>query len=388
MTKEQSELVADAERAAIEVLKNNAFGPFEDLPRTAGWGYPEPYTRDLMIALPGFALTGDPVLLEQMRKVLIALAGNRSPHGQIPSLAHDKMNRGASDTTPLFLIGLAIFRLVTGEADFLKSAAEDALNWMSYQSPTDKVLIGQLPTTDWRDEQWVNGYGLFVNTLACTYLKFYGLRDRADALAAAFARFDITGDKKHSHVHSRLILPHKPYYAFWVFKVYNSERFDLLGNSLAILSGLASESRSREIIEWIEEECDHLKDRGELAVDLAPNFFPYMTPEDPDWLDRYTGFNLPGEYHNGGIWPFISGFHIAAIVTAGMTDLAEDKLLALTQLVRKKTDPNLEYGFNEWIKAQDGAPRGQDWQTWSAAMYLYAARCVREERTPFFDTIR
>ncbi len=30
----------------------------------------------------------------------------------------------------------------------------------------------------------------------------------------------------------------------------------------------------------------------------------------------------------------------------------------------------------------------QDWQTWSAAMYLYAAECVKQKQTPFFDKIR
>ena len=46
-----------------------------------------------------------------------------------------------------------------------------------------------------------------------------------------------------------------------------------------------------------------------------------------------------------------------------------------------------DFGFNEWIKAQDGRPMGQDWQTWSAALYLYAVKCVEEKRTPFFDEI-
>jgi len=48
----------------------------------------------------------------------------------------------------------------------------------------------------------------------------------------------------------------------------------------------------------------------------------------------------------------------------------------------------VEFGFNEWHRAQDGAPQGQDWQTWSAAMYLYAAHCVRTGATPFFDSMR
>jgi len=58
MTQPLSAAVEAARRAAVTVLEHNAFGPFAGLPRTAGFGYPEPYTRDLMISLPGFLLTG------------------------------------------------------------------------------------------------------------------------------------------------------------------------------------------------------------------------------------------------------------------------------------------------------------------------------------------
>jgi hypothetical protein len=33
-------------------------------------------------------------------------------------------------------------------------------------------------------------------------------------------------------------------------------------------------------------------------------------------------------------------------------------------------------------------PMLENWQTWSAAMYLYAAACVEQRKTPFFDQIR
>jgi hypothetical protein len=65
--------------------------------------------------------------------------------------------------------------------------------------------------------------------------------------------------------------------------------------------------------------------------------------------------------------------------------------LALThiiKLVNPDLNPEIEYGFNEWLKSQSGQPMGQNWQTWSAALYLYAAKCVEEKRTPFFDEIR
>lgn len=380
--------IEEAKNAALKVLLHNAHGPFHGLPRTAGWGYPEPYTRDLMFSILGIAVSENQKLLESIRRVLVTLALNQTERGHIPSLVHDKEDRGASDTTPLFLMGVSIFRKVTGETDFLHEAVEKALIWMEYQSPSDRYLVAQQPTSDWRDEQWVTGYGLFVNTLAYSYLKLLGRNERAEKVQQEMKRFTITGGKIHHHVHEGLVVKHKPYYAFWSYKIHSSERFDLLGNSLAILSGIASQSRAEEMISWVEEECAGMKMRGELAVDLPPNFFPYIKPEDPDWLPRYKIFNNPGEYHNGGIWPFICGFYVAALVAAKKYTLAGEKLIALTHLVKLSNTEGLEFGFNEWIKAQDGIPMGQNWQTWSAALYLYAAKCVEEKKTPFFDEIR
>ena len=380
--------IEEAKKAALEVLLHNSHGPYHGLPRTAGWGYPEPYTRDLMFSILGIAVTGNQKLLDSIRKVLETLAKNQTEHGHIPSLVHNKDDRGASDTTPLFLMGVGIFRQVTGETEFLKEAVAKALTWMEYQSPSDRLLAAQQPTSDWRDEQWVTGYGLFVNTLVYSYLRLLGQQDRADQFYHEMRRFTIIADTTHHHVHEGLVVKHKPYFAFWSYKIYSSERFDLLGNSLAILSGLASPSRADEMVSWIEEECAEMRKRGELSVDLPPNFFPFIKPEDPDWMPRYTIYNNPGDYHNGGIWPFICGFYVAALVAAKRYMLAREKLIALTHLVKKSATGTISFGFNEWIKAQDGKPMGQDWQTWSAALYLYAAKCVEEKRTPFFDEMR
>jgi glycogen debranching enzyme len=142
------------------------------------------------------------------------------------------------------------------------------------------------------------------------------------------------------------------------------------------------------MISWIEEECAGMRKKGELAVDLPPNFFPFIKPKDPDWHVRYSSFNNPGEYHNGGIWPFICGFYVAALVAAKRYKLAREKLIVLTHSIKISNTKKVDFGFNEWLKAQNGKPMGQDWQTWSAALYLYAVKCVEEKRTPFFDEIR
>src|SRR5450759_3440642 len=90
--------IEEAKKAALEVLLHNANGPFHGLPRTAGWGYPEPYTRDLMLSILGIGVSDNKKLIDSIRKVLVTLAANQTERGHIPSLVHDKEDRGSSDT--------------------------------------------------------------------------------------------------------------------------------------------------------------------------------------------------------------------------------------------------------------------------------------------------
>lgn len=380
--------VEQAEQAAREVLRNNLHGNFGGLPRTAAWGYPEPYTRDLLISGLAALVTRDEELMASLRQVLKSLAENQTSLGHIPSLAHNPDHLGASDTTPLFLVAVAMFRRVTGEKTFLEKAVHKALTWMDYRSPENRVIVDQQPTTDWRDEQWISGYGLYVNTLVYTYLRLLGEQEKASILYDLMHRFAVTNAETQGHVHRGLLLPHKPYFALWAFKEYSNERFDLMGNSLAILSGLAGAGRAENMVSWVERECEHLREHRELAVDLPPCLFPFMRRGDPDYLSRVEKYNPPGSYCNGGVWPFGCGFYVAAVVAAGKKRLAEEKLAALTGLVLKAKNKDLEYGFNEWHQAQTGEPKGQDWQSWSAALYLYAVECVRRGTTPLFDEAR
>jgi hypothetical protein len=386
--RQDKNLVEHAKEAAIKALLHNMHGPYRGLPRTAGWGYPEPYTRDLLISSLGILISGNKKLIQSLRRVLETLAKNQSALGHIPSLVHDPEDRGASDTTPLFIMAVALFRQVTGESDFLEQAVQKAVEWMEYQSPANRSLIAQLPTSDWRDEQWVLGYGLYVNSITYTYLRLLGRNEKAAKFREAMGRFTIKGEIKPRRVHEGFVLRYKPYYALWSYKVHKSERFDLLGNSLAILAGIASPTRAKHIIYWVESECVLMRKREELVVDLPPNFFPYIKPGDQDWMPRYEKYNQPGEYHNGGIWPFVCGFYIAALVAMKRYKLAEKKLIALTNFIKPSREADVEFGFNEWHRAQDGTPQGEDWQSWSAAMYLYAVDCVENKIIPFFNEIR
>jgi hypothetical protein len=388
MALESANAIDEAKAAALEVLLQNARTGRSGLPRTAGWGYPEPYTRDLMISSLGILVSENAELTTALQKTLVALSAHQSALGLMPGLADDPTDLGASDTTPLFLLGLAVYRQLAADPGYLEATASRAMRWNQYQSPSDRALVAQQPTSDWRDEQWVLGFGLYVNALVHASLKLFGQDARAVALAQEINKAVIGGDGGPRGVREGLVLSRAPYYALWSYKIYCSKRFDLLGNSLAILCGIANRQRAEAIVDWVETACAALKERALLALDLAPNLFPFIESDDADWRARYNSFNKPGEYHNGGIWPFVSGFHVAALVATGRQRLAERKLAALTDLCRRSKNKGLAFGFNEWIRAQDGRACGEDWQLWSASMYLYAARCVETGTTPLFDSVR
>jgi len=80
--------------------------------------------------------------------------------------------------------------------------------------------------------------------------------------------------------------------------------------------------------------------------------------------------NAPHHYHNGGVWPFLGGFYVAALVKAGRLDAAAQALQRLAEL-------NQAGRFNEWHHGQTGAPMGAEDQAWSAGMYLFASESVK-----------
>jgi glycogen debranching enzyme len=107
-------------------------------------------------------------------------------------------------------------------------------------------------------------------------------------------------------------------------------------------------------------------------MDVFPlrSLTPAVLPGDPDWRDYYSTLNVPDHYHNGGVWPFLGGFYIAALVKAGRYDSALASLRRLAEL-------NQVGQFNEWHHGRTGESMGVRDQAWSAGMYLCACECVK-----------
>jgi hypothetical protein len=174
-------------------------------------------------------------------------------------------------------------------------------------------------------------------------------------------------------------LVERPFYLPYVaFRDY-ADRFDTLGNLLAIVFGVASRERANKIL-------DYLHGCGLNAPFPVKSLYPVLQPGDKDWRDYYRVRNLnqPHHYHNGGAWAFIGGFYVAALVQAGRLDEAAQQLERLTAMNRQ--GKTREWEFNEWCHGVSGQPMGFAGQSWSAALYIYAHDAVTNGKLSFLDS--
>ena len=172
----------------------------------------------------------------------------------------------------------------------------------------------------------------------------------------------------------------RPYFLPWVaFREYG-DWCDSLGNLLAILVGVADTHRTDHILRFMRQV-------GMAEPYPTKAIHPPIYPGENDWRDYYRSrnLNIPQQYHNGGIWPMIGGFHVAALVRHGWQTEAESLLEALGQANRQGVDGPWE--FNEWLHGGSGHAMGYGYQAWSAAMLVYADNAVRTGRLPLFDDL-
>ncbi|MCC7385819.1 MAG: HAD-IIB family hydrolase [Deltaproteobacteria bacterium] len=150
-------------------------------------------------------------------------------------------------------------------------------------------------------------------------------------------------------------------------------RCDVFGNVIAFLFGALDVERARTAFRFMWGV-------GVNEPWPVANLYPPVQAGDPDWKPYYIVNlqNLPGHYHNGGIWPFIGGMWVRFVHRLGLHDLACRELYRLAEVNR--AGKIYEWEFNEWVHGRTGRPMGKCFQAWSAASYIRA--CHELEMNP------
>ena len=87
--------------------------------------------------------------------------------------------------------------------------------------------------------------------------------------------------------------------------------------------------------------------------------------------------NEPWTYHNGGIWPYIGGFHVVALAESDMEQQAEELLQALARA--NSVGRNDErWQFHEWLHGESGEPAGAARQAWNAGTFVMAWHALQD----------
>ena len=177
---------------------------------------------------------------------------------------------------------------------------------------------------------------------------------------------------KHTLSQVDPVLVKRPYFLPHVAFRDFGDSCDVFGNLLAILFGVANPAREEGIL-------DYLRQVGIADPYPVRVLHPIIYPGNKDWREYYrNNLNLPEQYHNGGIWPFVGGFYGAALVKAGRRDEARHQLVRLAGVNRQGCET--EWEFKEWCHGRTGQPMGYPHQARSAGMYIFAYRCVAEEK--------
>jgi glycogen debranching enzyme len=375
-------------------------------------GYPQVWARDSMITLLGAILLDQKDIKPTVVNSLRTLRSGQTDLGLIPAsvVLKDGMNdfRAYIDGNAWYVIGHAICFKKYGDKSFLEEnweSIQKTLQWLECQDVYQSGLIAMQEGADWMDHVAIRGRGLYTNSLYYQALLFaaeialvFGDDPTAEFYISRAERVkdqiqnllwvDIVAQRVHDddfrneelnilYGHKQALLRERPYFLPYVGFRTVGTWFDILGNVLAILTGIATEDQANQIL-------DYVKQVGANSPFPAKAIYPTFRPGDVDWRDYYLNknLNLPDQYHNGGIWPFVGGFYIAALVKANRQKEAEEMLQKLASANKK--GKSHEWEFNEWLHGITGEPMGREFQAWSAGMYIFAFESVKQKSIPFF----
>jgi len=361
--------------------------------------YRSVWARDGAITIIGTMELNDADIRAAQKETLRTLFTHLAANGQVP--ANVRIDDGMPDYSGVggicsidsglwTIMAFHSYVRKTGDLEFLADYSERLRRVMRWLGALDSNNDGLLEIPEAGD--WTDLFGRSYQVLYDEVL-WYGANVAYSRLLELQKRFDEAADylRRSQAVRAKLLA------AFWpstkpspdphVFTFAQSQaavgdssyllaqitpfsfnwRCDVLGNVLGFITNVLDVDRARTAFKFMWGV-------GVNEPYPVANLYPPVQAGDPDWRSYYTVnlLNLPGHYHNGGVWPFIGGMWVRFIHRLGLYEVACRELLKLAQVNR--LGRNQEWEFNEWIHNRTGRPMGKCFQAWSASSYIHACQ--------------
>ncbi len=365
--------------------------------------YAAVWARDGVITGLWTLCLNDPDLITAFERTLRLLAKHQAPAGQIPSNVRLKGEQpdysgiggiGSIDSVIWFVIGAARLAFHTGDREFAEEILEPlekAMAWLAAHDANNDALLEIPESSDWMDI-----FPRSYNVLYDEVLWWQACLDTAallDALGHDGSGWRAQGDRIRSEIlrqfwptgeqlmdiagsqGGRFSVGEAYYLLSQITPFDYGWRCDVYANLLAALAGLLDEHKLDRLFTF-------LWGVGVNSPFPVTCLYPPIASGAEDWKDYFlvNFLNLPGHYHNGGIWPFIGGLWVRFLAAVDRVELAHRELTILAESCRQGLHG--EWEFNEWLHGQTGRPMGKAHQAWSAASYVHAYLTLHGDANP------
>jgi len=369
------------------------------------------WARDGVIISLAALMANDAQLQQGVRNTLKTLARYQGPHGEIPSNVDTVTQRvsyggttGRVDASLWFIIGCGEYWQASGDNAFIEEyypVLEKVRYLIGAWEFNNRGLIYVPQAGDWADEYLQSGYVLYDQLLylqaqrtlykiqsyiqqtedhlfleRITHLKHliqknYWLHDNGDQVNNVY--HNVLYEKGLRATESCV----DNYWLPFFLPTGYGYRFDAFANVLASLFNVANPQQTDLVDSYISNIVNP-------ELPLLPAFYPVIKPKDADWDElqmtfSYTFKNNPYEYHNGGLWPMITGFYVADLAQRRKNSDAERYLDAIDS--GNSLGKNGEqWSFYEYLHGRDLTPGGTCQLGWSAAATVIGHHSLKNEQ--------
>ena len=386
-------LLEECHARSVALLKQNmtpaGIAAASASPRAEQRGYRAVFGRDAAVCALGMALSGDRELERAALVGLETIAAHQAPNGQLPKFVDverreaDFWYLGCIDSTLWWLIAIAFLDergLPAGLRRRFRRRIDRALQWLLAQEHQRFYLLQQNEASDWADIMPRSGFVLYTNALWYRVKRLYRVphanatRANLNALLHPFS--GALAEYRRARLLTDYVLRkarNRDLYLSFVNLGFFGEEGDVFGNVLAVLTKAADRTAARRTLDALLAARVH----EPYPVRAVVRPIPSTSPLWRSYMARHRQ-NFAWQYHNGGIWPMVGGFWVAALARRGRAALAATELVKLARACALRN-----WAFTEWLHGRKLTARGMRGQSWNAAAFLLAESVVQGRGDPF-----